>query len=314
MPRRAVAFMRLHVASLCGSLLAPSLSSLMMRQMGPWPPAWVGAALLITAAIFTAFVPETLKARQTREPDEQERSDHKSRLTRLVDRSKESLSILQTQSLILLMIACLGSLPIMSATSSFMPQFISKRYGIKLFQSGYVQSAFGVAQMVQSLIILPWLSRFLMQGTTPRKLRAIDERHRDLSIARWSYGVTIVAALALGLAPTLPGFIFGLVLVALGSGCSSLTRSLMSLYVDPLHRSRLFGLVGMVEVVGAIYAQPMLAGLFSLGMKLGGGWIGLPYYGLTVLMAVTTVLILFVGVPKKADDPPAAPENTNHED
>ncbi|MCJ1303248.1 hypothetical protein MMC08_006056 [Hypocenomyce scalaris] len=285
-----------------------------MERTGPWPPACVGVALFITSAISMVFVPETLKVKQTQEPEQQEPSDQKSRLSHLVDRFKESLSILQSPSLIVLMVACLGSLPIFFATSSFMAQFISKRYKIKFFQGGYVQSAFGVAQMVQLLIILPWLSKSLMHSTTPPRFRSTDEHHRDLSMARWSYGITVVAALVLGLAPTLSGFVFGLVLLALGSCCVSLTRSLMSLYVDPVHRSRLFGLVGMIEVVGSIYAQPMLAGLFSLGMKLGGGWIGLPYYGLMLLVAVTTALLLFVKVPKKAEYLPPAPENTNHED
>ncbi|KUJ23460.1 MFS general substrate transporter [Mollisia scopiformis] len=299
---RAVFFMRIHVASLCGNLLAPSLSSLMMARTGPWPPSAVGVALFATATISTIFIPETLKAEQSRTPEPHETANKTSKVRHLVDRLKESLSILQSSSLIILLITCLCSLPIFYSTSSFMAQFLSKRYNIKLYQSGYIQSAYGIAQMIQSLIILPWLSKFVMKRSTSPIIRPIDDHHRDLAFARWSYGIIMVAALILGFAPTLLFFVFGLVLLALGSCSSSLTRSLMSLYVDPAHRSRLFGMVGMVEVIGAMYAHSMLAGLFSLGMKYGSGWIGLPYYGLALLLVITATLLLFVRVPDKGEE------------
>ncbi|KAI1103600.1 MFS general substrate transporter [Jackrogersella minutella] len=305
---RAVAFMRLHVASLAGNLISPAVSSLMMNKVGPWPPIWIAVALVIISGITFLFVPETLRHPhgqedpQESEADEDQATGLKSRVSHVVARFKESLSILKSPSLILLLVTCLGSAPILYGTLQFMAQFISKRYNIKLAQSGYVQSSYGAVQVVQALIILPWLTRHIMKDTVPARFRAPDEHHRDLSLARWSFSILVVGVLILGLAPTLGDFIFGLVLMALGSGFNSLTRSLMSLYVDPEHRSRLFSLVGMVEVVGSVYAQPFLAGLFALALNLGGGWIGLPYYGLSILVAATGSLLYFVKVPKEIRD------------
>lgn len=297
--------MRLHVASLCGDLLSPALSSAMMQSVGPWPPIWVAIAIVIISAIAFLFLPETLKHQPDQEDIEEEPETNspsfRSRISHVFNRFKESLSILKSTSLILLLLTCLGARPVM-ATLQFMAQFISKRYDIALAETGYVQSVYGVTQIAHSLVILPWLARFVMRDATPAKFRAKDEHHRDLSFAKWSYGILVVGIAALGLAPTLPAFIFGLVITALGSGFNSLTRSLMSLYVDPEHRSRLFSLVGMVEVIGSVYAQPMMAGLFTLGMKLGGEWIGLPYFALSILVAVTASLLLFVRVPKEAGD------------
>lgn len=308
--------MQQHMASVFGNLMAPSISSFMMARWGPWPPAMVGIGLITLSAAAVLFVPETLQSRQASSynPDQDDTPRQKSGASHYLDQFKESLSILRSPSLILLLLTCLGTMPLFFSTTSFMAIFLSKRYHLRLFQGGYVQSAFGVAQMVQTLLFLPWLSRRLMQSTTPPRLRPADEHHRDLSIARWSAGIGAFAALVLGLAPTLPGFVVGLALLAIGSGCSSLLRSLMSLYVDPQHRSRLFGLVGMVEIVGTICAQPMLAGLFSLGMQLGGGWIGLPYFGLTVLVTMVTALLLFVRVPRKVEDQLVAAESTCDQD
>ncbi|KAI1465416.1 MFS general substrate transporter [Daldinia caldariorum] len=309
---RAVAFMRIHVASLCGELGAPALAGAIMARAGPWPPIWIAATATALGAVAFLFVPETLKhhpdqenALETEsvgegEEEEEEATGLKSRVSHVIARFKESLSMLKSTSLILLLLTGLVSPPVLLGTSQFMAQFLSKRYGIELYKTGYVQSTYGAVQVVQALVILPWLTRYVMKSTTPKKIRAPDEHHRDLSLARWSYALLAIGIFVLGLAPTLAGFVFGLVLMALGSGFNSMTRSLMSLYVNPEHRSRLFSLVAMVEVVGSVYAQPLLAALFALGMRLGGGWIGLPYYGLSVLIAFAAALLHFVKVPNEA--------------
>lgn len=289
------------MASTCGNLLAPTLSSFLMAHYGPWPPTWIGLGCLASSALVAILIPETLQATtQSADSQNDAATDQKSRLSQLLGRFKDSLSIIKSPSLIILFVVSLFGMPITLSTMSFMPVFMSKRYNIQLFQGGYVQSAYGVAQLVQSLVILPWFSRALMRST---KVRPVDETHRDLSIARWSAGISLVAALVLGLAPTLPAFLFGLLILSLGTGLFSLVRSLMSTYVDPIHRSRLFGLLSMVEIVGQIYAQPLLAELFKIGMRLGGEWIGLPYFGMAVIVAVVTGLLLFVRVSPKADSP-----------
>ncbi|RYP41102.1 hypothetical protein DL767_001263 [Monosporascus sp. MG133] len=311
---RAVAFMWVHVASVGGSLSSPTLGSLMMGRTGPWPCLWVGISLVTTGAISFLFLPETMHHKQQREEaQEAETGGGKPRIARTLDQFKESLSIVRSPSLVLLILVVFVAVPVNYSVLQFMAQFTSKRYGIKLSQTGYVQTLYGVSHVFQAFIILPWLSRALLRNTTPARLRASDEHHRDLSLARWSFGILVVGALLLGLAATLPGFVFGLIVMGLGSAYSSLVRSLMSLYVDPEHTSRLFSLVGMVEVLGAAYAQPLLARLFKLGLRLGGGWIGLPYYGLSLLIALSVGLLLFVRLPKHAEHIVPEPEAADQE-
>ncbi|KAI0596519.1 major facilitator superfamily domain-containing protein [Biscogniauxia sp. FL1348] len=304
---RALSFMRLHAASLSGNLMSPALSSLLMsRTGGPWASLWVAVALLSTSALsFYLFLPETLTTTTTT-------TKHPS--SRII---RESLSILRPRSLVLLLASALGSAPVLFATAlQFMAQFVSKRYGLRLAQTGYVQSGYGAAQIVQALGVLPLLSRWWRVRSSSSSSSSSDSEHRrDLSLALWSYAVLFLGVVVLGVSPSLGGFVLGLALTALGSGFGSLSKSLMSLYVDPAHRSRLFSLVGMVEVLGSVYAHPMLAGLFTLGMKLGGGWIGLPYYGLAVLVAACGSLLLFVRLPKSAagEQPELTVENMNYQ-
>ncbi|KAF3764361.1 hypothetical protein M406DRAFT_107313 [Cryphonectria parasitica EP155] len=331
---RAVVFLKQNMVTVCGNLVAPTLSSFMMSRLGPWPPYITGIALIGSSALLVLFIPDAKHPPSTTsfsssatteqnssddDDDDDNDADEDSSIRKqpkssfsyssLRHRLRTSLSIFTSPpSLVLLLLTCAADLPVLSSTTSFMALFISKRFGLRLFQGGYVQTAFGLASMAQSLVLLPWLCRFLMRNnpaattTTPRSssfFRPADEQHRDAALARLGATITVLAALVMGAAPTLALFIVGLALLALGMAYASLAKSLMSFYVAPAHRSRVFGVVGMVQILGGVYAQPMLAGLFSIGMRLGGGWVGLPYFGLAGLVCLVLGFLLLVRVPKR---------------
>jgi MFS family permease len=270
-----------------------------MEKAGPWVPPLIGVGLFCLGGIPFFFLPET-RARKdpSQEVHEPEIPSPNSIITQIFGQFLDSLSILTSPSLILLLLAALCSMPVMDSTLQFLNQFVSKRYDIKIAHTGYVQSTYGVASIVMTLFILPWILNLLIDPATAARYRAKDEHYRDLSLARWSYVVLFLGALTLGLSPTLGGFVLGLILMAVGSGFGSLSKSLMSIYVDPAHRSRLFSLVGMVEVLGSVFSQPLLAGLFAFGLRWHGVWIGLPYLGLAALIALSGSLLLFVRIPR----------------
>ncbi|KAI0976804.1 major facilitator superfamily domain-containing protein [Xylaria arbuscula] len=304
---RAIAFLRIHVASLCGNLLSPSLAGLVMEKAGPWVSPLIGIGLFGLGGIALFFLPETRPCKDvSQEALESDISKPGSTVSQIFGQFRDSLSILKSPSLILLFLTALCSMPVMDSTLQFLNQFVSKRYQIKIAQTGYVQSTYGVASIIMTLVVLPWISGVLIDPATPARYRAKDEHYRDLSLARWSYAVLFSGALTLGISPTLGSFVFGLILMAIGSGFASLSKSLMSIYVDPQHRSRLFSLVNMVEVLGSVFSQPLLAGLFSLGLRWHGAWIGLPYLGLAALIAVSGTLLLFVRIPRTISSGPTS--------
>ncbi|KXJ91389.1 major facilitator superfamily domain-containing protein [Microdochium bolleyi] len=358
---RSLCFLRVHVASMCGFLLSPTLSSLMMERTGtPWYNILVGCGLLCLGASAIFFVPETLH--QSKEPpsptspadsvtiDAQnppEEDDDKplaagGRLLQHVlsqarQRLADSLAILRARSLILLLLVCLAYMPVLNSTVSLMTPFMSRRYGITIARTGYVQTAYGVMQIVQSLVVLPWIMRRIAVVPREEEVGSRDRHnnntnntaggdvaaiaspckhqrtytsssswlpsfrsnpHRDLVLAKLSFLLLLLGSVTLALAPTLAIFILGLALLALGTGYASLTRSLMALYVpDPAHTSRLFSVTGMVETLGGVYASPLLSALFALGMRLGGGWIGLPWLGVAGFMALCIALLMAIRLP-----------------
>jgi hypothetical protein len=318
---RGMAFVRAHIATLCGNLLSPSLSAIVMERTGNlWIAPLIGVSFFSLGGIIFVFLPETMVRKNQHSGSESEsesessESPDASRLKQILRQLEEYISILKSPSLILLLLALLCSMPVLFSTLNFLNQFVSRRYRIKIAQTGYVQTVYGGASVVTSLLLLPWLSRYLRSSPSSpssssppvRRWQFANDNARDLHLARYSFAILCVGGLVLFISPALPGFIFGLVLMAFGSGSSSLVKSLMSVYVDPEHRSRLFSLAGIVEVLGSVYAQPMLAGLFSLGLKLagsggGGVWIGLPYLGIAVLVALAGLLLLFVRIPRHED-------------
>ena len=54
----------------------------------------------------------------------------------------------------------------------------------------------------------------------------------------------------------------------------------------------------VVEVLGSAYSPPFMARLFKLGLRLSGGWIGLPYYGLALMLMISAILLTAVRLPK----------------
>ncbi|CAH0036679.1 unnamed protein product [Clonostachys rhizophaga] len=261
---------------------------------------WIGVSLLIFGSVAIYAVPNPPKPSHSPSHDEQESdSDDEDPVNRKrVSKLLKMISLPITPSLLIFFLLTFLSIPVALATQMFMSQYVSKRYHIKLSSTGYIQSTFGVGHIIQAFIILPLVSHLLTSTTTPAIFRVKDEKLRDVVLLRGSFVFLIVGLIVVGLATDLIGFMFGLVVLVLGSGYASLLKSLMSLYADAKHRSRLFSLIGMVEVLARVYSEPALAGLYSLGLRHGGGWIGIPYFGVALFIAVCLALLSFVELPK----------------
>ncbi|KAI8963498.1 MFS general substrate transporter [Daldinia sp. FL1419] len=302
---RSIAFMRVHVASLSGNLVSPALASAMMSATGPWPVMWLTAILWALTAALVAIVPETFH-HLVHMDENSSALTFKTRALRVLNQLKDSLSIVKTGSVTLILCICLLSMPIVMCTLQFMVQYISKYYHIPLAKTGYIQSVFGIAHVVVVLLIVPALSKLVVQPTTPRFLRIANEKDRDLILARWSYLIYAIGSFILGISPTLPVFIAGLIFMSLGSGSASFIKSIATSHVDAEHRSRLFSIMALLDIGSNIWATPALAGLFTLGMQLGGIWIGLPYLGVSITCIMMLVLALFVrsSITDSVDNPP----------
>ncbi|KAF4783968.1 major facilitator superfamily transporter [Colletotrichum scovillei] len=299
---RAKKFMAVHLASMIGNLCAPAIAGWMMERTGPWPVMWLAYAGFATLLFTIHLVPETKPpaAKVSSDPiaDSPEAdSPVIGTIQHTFARLKESIALLKNPSLVILMVATLSSYPVVMSTYQFMTIFASKRYHVSLSQTGYLSSLYGFGVFLTIVAILPALSKLLASAKAPKPLRYTDDHERDLFLGRLSSVALLLGALTMSASPTIGAFIGGLAILALGSGWGSYVRSLCAVYVDAAHRTRLYSIISLVETAGQTYTQPMLAGLFSLGMKLGGAWIGLPYLGVAGFCVAALGLLLMVRLP-----------------
>ncbi|KAI1207614.1 MFS general substrate transporter [Annulohypoxylon truncatum] len=293
---RSITFMRIHITSIIGNLISPAVASAMMPSTGPWPLMLITFALWIISLGLVTLIPETFHREQSGDGDSHSIS-FKARTVQGLLQLRDSLSIIRIRSVFLLLCIFFLSYPTIMCTLQFMVQFLSKRYHIHLAETGYVQSIYGIAHIVVVLIIIPSVCNMITRPSTPRWLRIEDEEKRDLVLVRWFYAASMVGSLILGIAPSLSVFVFGLIVMSIGSISSSFIKSIAASHVDSEHRSRLFTIIAIVEVGSNIWTMPVLAGLFALGMKLGGEWMGLPYFGVSLTCLAMLVLSLSVRVP-----------------
>lgn len=122
---------------------------------------------------------------------------------------------------------------------------------------------------------------------------------KDLWLARWSGIVQVAGSLLIAAAVNGLFFSFGLAWFALGSGMASLIRSLLNALVEEHHVGTLNSLLGVTETVGVMVAGPLLAKSLSVGLNLGGAWIGLPFVTTALFFAVSTTVLWAFKLPDR---------------
>lgn len=292
--------MRIDVASMAGNLLAPTLVSATMPLLGPWYSIMIGAALMLSAGVLVWLLPETMPS--VPKANESEGFTLRTSLLDAFNDLRRSFSLFRSADMLLLVVSCLANHPIISSTLQFLNIFVPKRYHVHITETGYIQTAFGISQAFILLCFMPFLSTAIMEPSAARCFGIKSEKHRDLVLARASYFVSAVGAFIMAASPSLGGFVVGILALSVGSGQSSLVKSVLAVYVDAEHRSRLFTVLSVVDTISQFYAHPMLAGLFAEGMRLGGEWIGLPYLGISALCIIPCLLLFFVRLPRNRND------------
>lgn len=89
----------------------------------------------------------------------------------------------------------------------------------------------------------------------------------------------------------IPLFIVGSITAYLGIGYTYMVRGLMTSLVGGHSVGLLYSSIAFFETTVGLIAGPMYAGLYKVGGRWGGGWIGLPYMVAGGILATAAVLI-----------------------
>lgn len=196
-------------------------------------------------------------------------------------------------SLSIILFAFLCPVPVAIATSALFIQYVSKRFDWSMAAAGYLLSVRSMVNIFVVLIVIPGLSKLLVSGIL---VKGFSAGEKDRLLAQASAFALAVGFLLLG-GTNMPIVITGLIIKTLGAGLPSLCRSLASYHTSSQNTSKLQTVIGITETIGLLVAAPALAWMFSLGMKFGGVWMGLPYVVMSGYLFVTAVALCFVKLP-----------------
>ncbi|TVY43956.1 Efflux pump [Lachnellula subtilissima] len=282
-----------HGAGLLGGLIAPTVAGVLMA-ISPWIAMILGMIILAIGSSLVVFIPETLHLRLSAPGTLVEASQAERDIspTRKTDKSRSYFSSVKSQfanglNNISSSTVILRSLPVVLLLLTFVShsfasvgddislRYISKRFQWKLQETSFLLSLRASINLALVLVIIPFLSSILMQRL------GFSSKGKDLFLARFSIIVLVMGALLMASSETIGLTIFGLIVTTLGTG-----NTLVAF----------FATVSVVETLGSLAAGPSLNALYSVGLKKGGSWIGLPFYCVAVICSIAGVGVWSFGI------------------
>jgi len=149
-------------------------------------------------------------------------------------------------------------------------QWASKRFGWTLAQVGMLMSMETLLNAI-ILMALPLLYRYLTERAQLMK------EWIDIWVVRWSLLVTVIGLISVGLSSTGFGFLIGLAVAAFGVGFTDALKSYVTGLVRQEDITLLYSCATTVETGAELVSGPMWAGLFSVGLSIGGVGGSLPF-------------------------------------
>lgn len=342
---RAELFFQFGIVSMASEFISGAFSSYLMT-MNPWVPFLIGFGIVHVGLLFILLLPETMHAipSQELEPEpspvemsELSDAELKPRLSNPGQYHDESdvdvvsghhdhltwsypsqqrqsfwakcrakyqyymkpyLFILNRKPVILLLTSFLVY-RLSRGSSWFLSQYISTRYHWTLAQANMLVSSRPTISIPVFLWVLPWLKRRVL---SPRK----SATEKDLWLARASILFLTMGTLGIGLSPSIATLIPAMIIQTSGSGFMFLARSIVTTLVDRDETARLYTVIEILQSVGNIVASLSITGVFQLGLRLGGFWIGLAWMMTSTLFCMVGAAIWFFRLPPTST--PRAPE------
>ncbi|KAK6333520.1 hypothetical protein TWF718_011328 [Orbilia javanica] len=329
---RASTFFTMQLVGSYGpGVIMPPITSKIMEKSGSWTSVACGVSLAMIGYIMMATVPETINFQSPYQDSEPESTIDNTAAAEAESINSEStiptekqglwlrcrtnfLEFVESSSFVfhsphLRILVCSLMMTMISATRALetLLYYASARYSITIAKANLLNTV-NSAVCMSILFCLPFASTYLT-GTL-----GMSSQRKDLLIARVSITLFAIGWYIVGLAPTLPLAIVGLVVYTLGSGFSGSVRSLAASFVEPHHQARLNSFIAVMMTLGNFLGSPLLAGLYGWGVSTGNPfWYGLPFIGLGSVFAVMGFALWFkLRLPQ--EEPFAAGEDGEEEE
>ncbi|KAK4171556.1 major facilitator superfamily domain-containing protein [Triangularia setosa] len=296
---RATVFLQLNALFLGSQMVAGPLGGIMMVN-NPWIPLWTSLVIIGVANLLILAFPETLHLHGKKDAaasSEDDSDDERSRVQQLLHKIKTGLEgiwefILGNNSVSLLIIS-MTFVILGRFVGEILLQYATERYRWSWSRASIQLVIRNAFSMVTLLVLMPFASWFCLQHLG---MSAVE---KDIWLGRWSGMTAIVGCLIIAGATNGVLFSMGLIWFALGSGITSVIRSLLNSLVEEHHVGTVNTLIGFMENVGMMAAGPLLAKSLSLGLELGGVWVGLPFVTAGLFIATSTAILWIFRLPRR---------------
>ena len=299
---RATVFFQLTAVFLGSQMIAGPLGGAMLIW-DPWIPLLVALAILIISNLMILAFPETVHVHDRKRPAVEQHGDGDDvpRATKLWRKASEGLAevwdfVLGNKSVAFLMLS-LVFVVLGRYVGELLLQYATDRYGWSWSAASMVLTIRNAGSLVTLLALLPVVSWLCVQRL------GMESVAKDLWLARWSGVLHIVGSLTIAVAANGALFSVGLAWFALGSGMAAMIRSLLNALVEEHHVGTVNSLIGFMEMVGVTVAGPLLAKSLSVGLNLGGAWVGLPFLTAGLFFIVSTAILWIFKLPNGRRSP-----------
>ncbi|KAI0446875.1 MFS general substrate transporter [Xylaria telfairii] len=290
---RAMVYFFSSLAANLAVFVGPPLASRMMEVCSPWVPMSLSLVITTLAGVMILLVPETAHSSERSQRGNDNRFGAEVQGWRNVITSRftpafynsDLRSVLKARPVALLLLVFVLVSPFPTGMGFLFLQYYSKRFGKSIEDAGYMLAIRGGLILLVGAL-LPIASKYLAYIKIPTF-------RRDLVLAQASTALAGLGYFLLG-GPDQAFLTSGMVVLAFSIGIGPLCRSLISSLVEPSQTSQVFTIVSIVEGIGSLPAGPFLAWTFSLSMRLGGLWLGLPFFLLGSLAFLALVVLCLV--------------------
>ncbi|KAF2793899.1 MFS general substrate transporter [Melanomma pulvis-pyrius CBS 109.77] len=283
---RTTVFFRMRAAGVGASVLGYAAAGASMK-LNVWLPWWIGL-LSILLAMFTSMMLPNTTAQGPPKSDSDAVENWREWLSSSLQFLKRVYALLmgnkQIRVILVLVFLCqLGfdSIPLMMAV------YVSKRFHWDFSNASFLNSLDMGVELITLLIFLPLVESFLLG-------RGFSNFSRINYIAQGSVAALAVGALCLGFAPVVGLAIVGIIVMALGTGQDSTLRSMATDMVDASGLSIVYSAITMLRAIGGSISGPIYAGLYDVGMRNSGVWLGLPFMTAGLLFTVAFLLLILL--------------------
>lgn len=298
--KRTTIFLYLTASVLVAEMIAPIMAAKLMEQ-SDWLPLVLALVIQQLGILIVFFFPETLHLRDLPEPQDgdadqnielQPKGGHFT-LKAQLHNFKIAYTFIRSDWTLGLVVFTFLANRLGRQSLTLLVRYASKRYGWQIKDAAYLLSFRAATNLVAVAVFLPLLSWFLL------KYLRMPVQWADVWIARGSIVLTTVSMLVMGFAAYPALLVFGLLIYNMGTGYQAAMRS-VAIHVVGGQASpdvgKLMSTIAIVESIGVMVAGPLLSQMFQWGMDLGSTWLGLPFMGSFVVLAVMTVATFSISV------------------